>query len=138
MCPTYEQPPTPNAASGDEWVRPVKTKKKKKKDGHCPTIPVTPISDDPWSVTFKKKKMKGEGSSGSSGLGQNTAIRETLASMNVASEAAPCEVQRVTDATSGENGMQDGGKKPTDPLNGLPVVPPMFGNPISNSWPFSQ
>ena len=49
-----------------------------------------------------------DGGSNSSGLGQNTAIRETLASMNVASEAAPCEVQRVTDVTLGENGMQAG------------------------------
>jgi len=49
--------------------------------------------------------------------------------MNVASSAAPCEVQRVTDITLGGNVVQeDGGKKPTDPLNRLPVVPAMFGN----------
>jgi len=116
---------------------PVKTKKKK--GGLCPITPATPISDS-WSVTSKKKKKKGGVSSDSSGLGQNTAIIETLAPMNVTSEAAPCEVQRVTDVTLGENGMQeDGGKKPTDrsPPNRLTVAPTLLGYPISNSRIFS-
>jgi hypothetical protein len=118
VCPTYDQRPTPNAASGDEWDLPTPVKTKKKP---------------------RKSKKKGDGSSNSSGLGYCATNRETPASLNVASEAAPCEVQRVTDIILGENGTQeDGGKTPTDPPNGLPVAPSMFGNPFSTSWSFSK
>lgn len=72
VCPTRDQPPTPNADSelGDEWdpwVFPVPVKTKMKKRVNCPTIPATPVSAAPWAV--KSKKEEEEGPSNSSDFG---------------------------------------------------------------------
>ena len=115
VCPTYDRPPTPKAASRDEWDLPMPVKTKKKP---------------------KKAKKKEDGSSNSSGLEFHATNRETPAFLNVASEAAPCDVRRVADIFFGENGVQDGMKRPTDPPNGL--APSIFGNPFSSSWSFSK